>query len=74
MIKKQVLHSTKLLILTATVLVGWCQTESAKAEFDVNALQERIHSTIESVQPAVVSIRQQGGLFSGVIVSGAGTN
>ena len=73
MIKKQVLHSTKLLILTATVLVGWCQTESAKAEFDVNALQERIHSTIESVQPAVVSIRQQGGLFSGVIVSGAGT-
>lgn len=73
MIKKQVLHSTKLLILTATVLVGWCQTESAKAEFDVNALQERIHSTIESVQPAVVSIRQQGGLFSGVIVSGTGT-
>ncbi|MEC8799940.1 MAG: trypsin-like peptidase domain-containing protein, partial [Planctomycetota bacterium] len=73
MIKKQVLHSTKLLILTATVLVGWCQTESAKAEFDVNALQERIHSTIENVQAAVVSIRQQGGLFSGVIVSGTGT-
>ncbi len=73
MIKKQVLHSTKLLILTATVLVGWCQAESAKAEFDVNALQERIHSTIEKVQPAVVSIRQQGGLFSGVIVSGTGT-
>lgn len=73
MIKKQVLHSTKLLILTATVLVGWCQAESAKAEFDVNALQERIHSTIENVQPAVVSIRQQGGLFSGVIVSGTGT-
>ncbi|MEC9116680.1 MAG: trypsin-like peptidase domain-containing protein, partial [Planctomycetota bacterium] len=73
MIKKQVLHSTKLLVLTATVLVGWCQAESAKAEFDVNALQERIHSTIENVQPAVVSIRQQGGLFSGVIVSGTGT-
>ena len=73
MIKKQMLHSTKTLILTATVLVGWCQAESAKAEFDVNALQERIHSTIENVQAAVVSIRQQGGLFSGVIVSGTGT-
>lgn len=39
------------------------------AEFDVDSLQQRIYSTIESVQPAVVSIGQRTSSFSGVIVS-----
>ncbi|MGB0596119.1 MAG: trypsin-like peptidase domain-containing protein [Rubripirellula sp.] len=42
------------------------------AEFDVDSLQERIYATIESVKPAVVSVRQRGGMFSGVIVSKEG--
>lgn len=42
------------------------------AEFDVDSLQQRIYSTIEAVKPAVVSIRQRGSMFSGVIVSKEG--
>lgn len=42
------------------------------ADFDVDSLQQRIYSTIESVQPAVVSIGQRGGSFSGVLVSKEG--
>lgn len=49
------------------VLVG--STAANAAEFDVDSLQQRIYSTIESVQPAVVSIGLRGGSFSGVIVS-----
>ena len=45
-------------------------------DLDVLALQKKIHSTIESVTPAVVSIslanRPEVGLFSGVIVSQEG--
>lgn len=44
-------------------------TAVAAAEFDAESLQQRIYSTIESVKPAVVSVRQRGGMFSGVIVS-----
>ena len=73
MIKQRMLCSTKLFLLSTIFFIGWCQTDSAKAEFDINKLQERIHSTIEQVTPAVVSIRQLGGLFSGVIVSRDGT-
>ena len=49
------------------VLVG--STTLHAAELDVDSLQQRIYSTIESVQPAVVSIGQRGGSFSGVSVS-----
>lgn len=49
------------------VLVG--STTVNAADFDVESLQQRIYSTIESVKPAVVSIGQRGGSFSGVIVS-----
>lgn len=52
------------------LLVG--STAASAAEFDVGSLQQRIYSTIESVQPAVVSIGQRGGSFSGVIVSKEG--
>ncbi|MEM7478429.1 MAG: PDZ domain-containing protein, partial [Planctomycetota bacterium] len=40
-------------------------------DFDVNALQSEIFSTIEQVSPAVASIRTKGGggMFSGVVVS-----
>ncbi len=44
-------------------------TAATAADFDVESLQERIYATIESVKPAVVSVRQRGGMFSGVIVS-----
>lgn len=49
------------------VIVG--SSAANAAEFDVNSLQQRIYSTIESVQPAVVSIGQRNASFSGVIVS-----
>lgn len=42
------------------------------AEFDVDSLQKEIYSTIESVKPAVVSLRGRGVSFSGVIVSKEG--
>ena len=41
-------------------------------DFDVDSLQERIYKTIDAVKPAVVSIGQRGGSFSGVIVSKEG--
>lgn len=41
-------------------------------DFEIDDLQEKILKTIESVQSAVVSVRQRGGMFSGVIVSGEG--
>lgn len=49
------------------VIVG--STALQAAEFDVDSLQQRIYSTIESVQPAVVSVGRRGSMFSGVIVS-----
>ena len=51
-----------------SLLVAACSSASA-ADFEVDDLQQRIYTTIESVQPAVVSIGQRGGTFSGVIVS-----
>lgn len=48
------------------VFVG--STAVNAAEFDIDALQKRIYTTIEAVKPAVVSIGR-GGSFSGVIVS-----
>ena len=42
------------------------------ADLDAKNLQSRIFSTIELVQPAVVSLGQRGGSFSGVIVSKEG--
>ena len=42
-------------------------TAISAAELDVDSLQQRIYSTVKSVQPAVVSIGR--GAFSGVIVS-----
>ena len=40
--------------------------------FSIENLQDQILETIESVRPAVVSVRQRGGMFSGVIISGEG--
>ena len=42
------------------------------SDFEVSHLQERILTTIDLVQPAVVSVRQRGGMFSGVIISKEG--
>ena len=42
------------------------------SDFEVSHLQDRILTTIDSVQPAVVSVRQRGGMFSGVIISKEG--
>lgn len=50
-------------------LVLISSTVGNAADFDVGSLQERIYATIESVEPAVVSIGRRGGTFSGVIVS-----
>ena len=44
----------------------------ACADFDIQDLQRRIYSTIKAVKPAVVSVGQRGGTFSGVIVSQEG--
>lgn len=54
------------------VLILVSSTVANAAEFDVDSLQQRVYSTIKNVQPAVVSIGQRGGSFSGVIVSKAG--
>ena len=53
-------------------LVVVCSTAVNAEDFDVESLQERIYDTIESVQPAVVSISQRRSAFSGVIVSREG--
>ena len=45
-----------------------CLSNANAAEFDIDSLQKRIYTTIESVKPAVVSIGRRGS-FSGVIVS-----
>ncbi|MEO1992317.1 MAG: trypsin-like peptidase domain-containing protein [Pirellulales bacterium] len=47
-------------------------SSTAFAELDDQDLQSRIYSTIEVARPAVVSVGQRGGTFSGVIVSEAG--
>ena len=57
-------------IVLALVLVS--STALSAAEFDVDSLQDKIYSTIESVQPAVVSLGRRGTAFSGVIVSKEG--
>lgn len=61
---------SRLFRLLCFLLVG--STSAAAAEFEVETLQQRIYSTVESVRPAVVSIQQRGGMFSGVIVSDEG--
>ena len=58
--------------LRCICLVLLCSATVCGAEFDVDSLQQRIYSTIESVRPAVVAIGQRGGTFSGVIVSKEG--
>ena len=52
------------------MLVG--STTINASELDVDSLQQKIYSTIESVSPAVVLVRQRSGSFSGVIVSKEG--
>ena len=64
MIKSRHLFSLCLAVLFST--------SASAEEFDIDSLQGRIFSTIRSVEPAVVSIGQRGGTFSGVIVSKQG--
>ena len=53
------------LIVSAVVY----STNASAVEFKITSLQQRIFETIQSSMPAVVSVRQRGGMFSGVIVS-----
>ena len=53
------------LIVSAVVY----STNASAVEFKIASLQQRIFETIQSSMPAVVSVRQRGGMFSGVIVS-----
>lgn len=62
MIKSFWLHSVCIVLAAGS-------TAANASEFDVDSLQQSVYSTIERVQPAVVSIGQRGGSFSGVIVS-----
>ena len=57
-------------LLSATFVT--LTSSTAFAELDDQDLQSRIYSTIEVARPAVVSVGQRGGSFSGVIVSEAG--
>ena len=55
--------------LRVSFLILVSSTAANAADFDVESLQKRIYSTIESVKPAVVSIGRRSGSFSGVIVT-----
>lgn len=59
-------------LLLSFVFLIVASTALDATEFDIKSLQQRIHSTIQEVQPAVVAVRQRGGTFSGVIVSRKG--
>ena len=70
MLKALFFRSIVLVLVLVLVLVS--STALSAAEFDVDSLQDKIYSTIESVQPAVVSLGRRGTAFSGVIVSKEG--
>ncbi|MEM9365239.1 MAG: trypsin-like peptidase domain-containing protein [Planctomycetota bacterium] len=62
-------HCLSVLVMAA---FAWNVGSTAPAEFHADVLQNRIYSTIEAVKPAVVTVGQRGGTFSGVIVSKEG--
>lgn len=57
------------LVASLIVSVVVYSTNASAVEFKIASLQQRIFETIQSSMPAVVSVRQRGGMFSGVIVS-----
>jgi serine protease Do len=70
MLHRCIIQCVSVLLLLGTHSLG--SRLLSASEFDIASLQQRIHSTIQDVQPAVVAVRQRGGTFSGVIVSRKG--
>ncbi|MFN3193994.1 MAG: trypsin-like peptidase domain-containing protein [Aureliella sp.] len=64
-----VFQGLRLSLLLIFALLASLPNATAFADFDARQLQNRIFATIETVKPAVVSVGQRGGTFSGVIVS-----
>ena len=62
----------RLCLIGLTSFLCVLNAKANDSDFDIKPLQEQILKTIELVRPAVVAIRGQGAMFSGVIVSKEG--
>ena len=62
----------RLCLIGLTSFLCVLNAKANDSDFDIKPLQEQMLKTIELVRPAVVAIRGQGAMFSGVIVSKEG--